>query len=89
MNLEEEVKKLQRQIDELRTAKNIEFTESLKKHVVFDVISAGVNDATLSGINDSTVVPAGGGTVDHAAPYDRRLRVIIDGADYYIGLYNT
>lgn len=80
---------LQKQINELRNGASVEQTESLRRRVLQDIISAGTIDSTLTGINETTVVDAGGGNVDHGAPYDRRQRVEIDGVDYYIGLYNV
>ena len=79
---------LQKQIDNLRSADDVVFSESLKRRVFQDIIETGVVDTTLTGINETTTVGAGGGNVNHNTPYDRRIRIVIDGQPYYLGLYD-
>lgn len=88
MTIEERLSKLEKQVEDMRFARDIVNSESIKKHIVHDVISAGTKDDTLTTINHTTTVPAGGGSVNHASSYDHRLEVEIDGTIYYIGLYD-
>jgi hypothetical protein len=88
MNLEERVKKLEEELEEMRMARDVVFSESIKKHITFNLIESGVHDTTLTDINTTTEVASTPSYVTHASPYDRRLRIKIDGATYYIGLYN-
>ena len=91
MNPEIEAKfaELEKRLDDIENARSVSQTESIRKRVLQDIISAGVIDSPTSSENTSTTVPGGGGTVNHPAQYDLRVRVTIDGADYYVGLYNV
>lgn len=80
---------LEKKVSDIQEARDVSFSESIRKRVLEDIISAGVIDTTLTDLNETTSVPSGGGNVSHAEPYDRRLRVTIDGTDYYIGLYQV
>ena len=83
-DLQKQVNDLQKQIDDIRQAKDVVFTESAKRRVFQNVLSAGVKDTTLTGINQSV-----GGTdaFTSARAYTARLRIVVDGNPYYIGLY--
>lgn len=72
----------------MQLGEDVIFSESLRKRIFEDVILAENIDSTLTDINATTNVPVGGGDVTHAKSFDKRLRVNIDGSDYYIGLYN-
>ena len=72
-------------ITDIRYCKDIDFTESIRRRTLNDIIRSGVLDNVLTDINTTTVV--GMSSVSHASIYDRRLKVIVDGAEYYIGLY--
>lgn len=79
----EDLKKL---VKDMQLGRNLINTESLKRQVFEDIISAGVlNTATTSDTN--VTIPATPATV--ARQYNHKVRVTIDGADYYIGLYNV
>lgn len=91
MTIEERLAKLESLVANMQLAKDVVFSESVRKQMLQDAIQAGVLDTTLTGINQtsSTVVNAFPTTVtvNHAKQYTHRLRVLIDGNPYYIGLY--
>lgn len=87
--LEQKIEQLEKQIADIRLAKDIVYTESVRKQVLDDAVRAGIKDDDTSDINTTTAVASTPSNVTHATPYDRRLRINIDGADYYIGLYNV
>lgn len=90
MTTEERLSKLEKEIQDIRLATDVQFTESLRRRVVQDVIFAGISDTTLLDLNETTAIPiGGGGSVLHTEPYDKRLRITVDGTDYFIGLYNV
>lgn len=82
-------KEFEAKLETFRQARDVVFTESLKRRVFEDIIHAGVQDTDTTDINTTTSIGAGGGDVTAATPYDTRLRVQIDGTDYYIGLYEV
>lgn len=88
MTVEERLQKLETELENLRLAKDVIQTESLRARVLQDVVQSGVLDTTLTALNGTTSVPAGGGSVLHAKQYNKRLLVYIDKIPYYIGLYN-
>lgn len=87
--IEQKLNDMQKEIDDLREARDVVFAESLRKRVFQDIIEAGVIDTSLTGVNETTTVPTGGGNVSHAEEYDKRFRIVVDGIPYYIGLYNA
>ena len=89
MTTDERISKLENCIENLRLATDVVFTESARKRIFEDVISAGIKDNTLTDLNTTTNIAATPSSVTHASPYDFRLRVIIDGVPYYIGLYSA
>lgn len=84
----EQLDELKRQIEAMRRGEDLELMENLRRRALQDIVSAGTIDDPDTE-NESTVIGVGGGTVDHAEEYDKRVRVTIDGTDYYIGLYNV
>lgn len=72
-------------LTDIRYCKDIDFTESIRRRTLDDIIRSGVLDNVLTDINTTSTV--GLSTVSHASVYDRRLKVLVDGAEYYIGLY--
>ena len=93
MSLEDEVKQLKKEVEELRLANDVIFTESLRRRLLQNTIFAGVISTSLTDINETTSgsIPAGGGnySVTHAEAFDKKVRITIDGADYWLGLYLT
>jgi hypothetical protein len=87
-NQDQQLKVLERMIKDIREAKDIPFAESFKRQYLEDIISAGLVDNATSNENTSTTVSAIPTTVNHPAQYDKRVKVEIDGTEYYIGLYN-
>lgn len=81
-----DIKKTSELLTDIRYSRDIDFTESIRRRTLNDIIRAGVLDNTLTDINTTTNLGLAG-SVSHASIYDRRLKVIIDGAEYYIGLY--
>lgn len=86
MTPEQRIDRLERIIEAMRWGRDIEFQEQLRRRALQEAILAGVIDqATSSNINQTiTAVPAAA-----PDPFDKRLRVVIDGTPYYIGLYNV
>lgn len=89
MTDKERIEKLEKQVEDLKLARDTVFTESLKKRVLQNIIFAGIISTSLTDINETTVIPAGGGSVTHAEAFDKKVRVEIDGVPYYLGLYTA
>lgn len=89
MTLEERVTQLEKALEDIRLERDVVHSESLKKRVIQNIIQSGVRDATLGDINTTTNVAAVPSNVSHASVYNFRLRVIVDGNPYYIGLYEV
>lgn len=91
--IEKAIANIQKQIDDLRQAADVEQTQSIRRRILQDIVRSGVIDNTLTDINDTTTinVPDAGGTfnVFHTEQYDRRALIYIDNVPYYIGLYNV
>jgi hypothetical protein len=85
----QEFEKMKKELADIRQARDVVFTESLRNRLLQEVINAGIQSNPTTAENTSTVVPSGGGTVLHAGQYDRRVLVELDGSSYYIGLYNV
>lgn len=75
---------LKKLVESIRSASDIPFVESIKRKVLSNTIDAGITSASLE--NQTTV---DGLDVTAPKPYDQRVRVTIDGTDYYIGLYDV
>lgn len=80
-----DIKKTSELLTDIRYCKDIDFTESIRRRTLNDIIRSGVLDNVLTDINTTTTI--GLNSVSHASTYDRRLKVTVDGAEYYIGLY--
>lgn len=89
MTTEERIVKLEKELADIRGAKDFAFVESVRKRIFKNIMEAGVTSASLADINETTVIGGAGGSVTHAEGYDQKVRVTIDGSDYYIGLYNV
>lgn len=89
MTIEERLTKLEKENEDLRLARDVVFTESLRKRLLQNTIFAGIISTSLTDINETTIVPVGGGNVTHAEAFDKKVRVSIDGTEYWFGLYNT
>lgn len=89
MTTEERLVKLEKQLEDLLLARDVVFTESLRKRLLQNTIFAGITSTSLTDINETTNVPGGGGNVTHAEAFDKKVRVTIDGTDYWVGLYST
>lgn len=89
MTTEERITKLEKELEDIRLERDVVHSESLRKRVLQGIIESGIRDTTLTDINTTTAVAATPSNVSHASTYDFRLRVIIDGNPYYIGLYST
>lgn len=86
MTIEERLAKLEKEIEDLRQARDIVFAESARKRL--SLIGTETIDTDVTDINGSTVIGAGGGTVNHPAVYDKKVRVLIGGSIYELGVYN-
>lgn len=85
-NLKEQVDELKRQVEAMRRGEDIEMSEGIRRRTLQDIVSAGVIDnPTANEIKTTTA----GSNVNHNVQYDKRVRVTIDGTDYYIGLYTV
>lgn len=89
MTTEERISKLEKELEDIRFERDVVHTESLRKRVLQGIMEAGIKDSTLTDINTTTTVGSTPSDVAHASVYDFRLRVVIDGTPYYIGLYST
>jgi len=89
MTSDERIRKLEAEVADLRNARDLAFVEALRRRVFQGTVAAGLVDTTLADLNETTAVPGGGGDVVHAEAYDSRVRVTIDGTDYFIGLYTA
>lgn len=85
--IEKRFKELEQQIRNLREARDVVQTESIRSRVLEDVITGTVvanPDAAL----DQAVAEGGSASYIVAAEYDKQVTVTVDGTDYKIGLYN-
>lgn len=82
-------KDLEKLVNDIRQGRDVIFTESLRKRLLQNTVFAGVTSTSLDDINETTAVPGGGGNVTHAEAYDKKVKVIIDGTEYWLGLYNA
>lgn len=89
MTTEERLSKLEKELEDIRFERDVIHSESLKKRVLQGTVVAGIKDTTLDDINTTTTVAATPQGVAHAAIYDFRLRITVDGIPYYIGLYEA
>lgn len=82
-DLENRITELERKVDSIRRTTDIEFTESMRRNVIDEVIFAGVVDSA-SAINQSI-----GAAQSFSSPksYNARVLVEIDNVKYYIGLH--
>jgi hypothetical protein len=87
MTIEDRIAKLEKELMDIRLENDVVHSESLKKRVIQNIIQSGVKDSTLTDINTTTNIIATPTSVSAASPYDLRLRIIVDGNPYYIGLY--
>ena len=69
---------LKKLVEAMRSASDIEFVEAFKRNALNDSIDAG----NIETSNENQTTPDG-------RPFDQRVRVTIDGAEYYIGLYEV
>jgi len=86
MTIEERLSKIEKDIENFRLAKDVVQTESFRRRLLQEIISAGtVSTATTSDMNELvSAVPA---TV--AKDFPKKVRVNIDGTFYYIGLQDV
>lgn len=89
MTLEDEVKQLKKELEDIKLGRDVVFTESLRRRLLQNVVFAGITSTSLADINETTVVAAVPGNVIHAEAFDKKVKVNIDGSDYWLGLYNT
>lgn len=87
--LETRVAELEKLVEELRQARDIQFVESSRRRIFQDIIQAGVKDSNVSAVNKTSNIVAVPVGITTANTYNAKVRVRIDGTDYYIGLYNT
>ncbi len=83
-----QLRSLSKTVDDMRHVRDVVFSESLRRRTLNDVIFAGVIE-NPGDANESSAIGPGGGTVNHAETYDKKVLVEIDGSSYYIGLYNA
>lgn len=76
-------------LNDIRLGEDVVFTESLRKRVLENVLLSENVDSTVLDINDTQSVASTPQDVSFAKEYDKRLKLNIDGIDYYIGLYNV
>ena len=88
-DLKERIDELERMVESMRHGMDIETIENIRRRTLQDIVSAGVVDNATTNEIDTTSIGAGGGSVSHNVQYDKRVRVTIDGTDYYIGLYTV
>lgn len=85
MNPEQRIAELERIVEDMRQGRDIVFLEQTKRLALFAAIQAGVkSDGT--DLNQSV-----GAAQAFTAPleFDKKVRVEIDGAFYYLGLYDA
>lgn len=88
-DIDRQIEELKRKLEAIRSGQDIENIENMRRRALEGAMIAGVIDNPTANELQSTVIGVGGGTVEHCEPYDKRLRVEIDGTAYYIGLYTA
>lgn len=83
------IAELERKVEAMRTGQDIEFQETLRRRTFQDLISAGTVDTATTGNILQAVNEGGSATYNVADEFDFRLRVEVDGTDYYVGLYSV
>ncbi|MBL4621026.1 MAG: hypothetical protein JKY89_01370 [Immundisolibacteraceae bacterium] len=88
MTVEERLQKLEKELADMRLAKDVVYTESIRARVLEDAVLSGILDTTMTALNGSTTVSAFPTTINYAKQFDKRLLVYIDKIPYHIGLYS-
>lgn len=85
---EQKLNKALELLESMQLARDVVFSESIKKNVLDETLQADTEPftATTSNINQSI-----GGTSAFTSPkqFDKVQEITIDGANYKIGLYNV
>jgi hypothetical protein len=84
----QEFEKMKQEIADLKEARSVVFTESIRKRLLDDYIEAGTSTTATTSDVLKAVSEGGAATYNVAKAYDDKVLVEIGGENYYIGVYN-
>lgn len=91
MNPQEQIKQLEKKVDDMIRGQNLELNRNLKRYILQAVLEFGAvtsaddnNQQTVVLDSDATTELA---EIDAPNSFDKRVAVVLNGTTYYIGLY--
>lgn len=89
MDDKNKLEQLEEKVNRMRNGEDIENIENIRRRTLEGAIFAGVASTATTGDILKAVAEGGSASYNVAKAPAQKLRVSIDGTDYYLALYNV